>query len=166
MLKDVECTFGIMKGRWRILKTGIIIYGTECAGKIWLTCCALHNWLLEVDGLNEPWDPNINNTSPWESSLGEFESNELPNAVVKALSPSEVRNYDMSGMGPGKDVETPGPGRGHISNLDNSVVVRARHVHNLSLKDFRAKLIEHFDIKYGRHEIVWPTYRGNIPLHI
>ena len=27
MHKDVECTFGILKGRWRILKTGVHIYG-------------------------------------------------------------------------------------------------------------------------------------------
>ena len=52
MRKDVECTFGILKGRWRILKTGIRLSGVECADKIFLTCCALHNWLLETDGLN------------------------------------------------------------------------------------------------------------------
>ena len=45
MRKDVECTFGILKGRWRILKTGIRLHGIEAADKIWLTCCALHNWL-------------------------------------------------------------------------------------------------------------------------
>jgi hypothetical protein len=35
MRKDVECTFGILKGRWRILKTGIRL---------------TYNWLLETDG--------------------------------------------------------------------------------------------------------------------
>jgi hypothetical protein len=50
MRKDVECTFGIMKGRWRILKTGIRIQGLDNIDHIWKTCCALHNWLLEVDG--------------------------------------------------------------------------------------------------------------------
>ncbi|KAI2488756.1 Plant transposon protein [Fragilaria crotonensis] len=29
MRKDVECTFGILKGRWRILKTGIRLHNTE-----------------------------------------------------------------------------------------------------------------------------------------
>ena len=32
--KDVECAFGIMKGRWRILKTGIRLHGVEAADKI------------------------------------------------------------------------------------------------------------------------------------
>ena len=36
MRKDVECTFGILKGRWRILKTGIRLNGVECADKILL----------------------------------------------------------------------------------------------------------------------------------
>jgi hypothetical protein len=53
MRKDVKCTFGILKGRWQILKTGIRLFDTQSADKIFLTCCALHNWLLEIDGLNE-----------------------------------------------------------------------------------------------------------------
>jgi DDE superfamily endonuclease len=53
--KDAECTFGILKGRWRILKTGIRLDGPEAADKCWLTCCALHNFLLEEDGL-EDWN--------------------------------------------------------------------------------------------------------------
>ena len=24
--------------------------------KVWLTCCALHNWLLDIDGLDKDWD--------------------------------------------------------------------------------------------------------------
>jgi hypothetical protein len=57
--KDVECTFGILKGRWRILKTGIRIEGLKNANNIWLTCSTLHNWLLEVDGLDGEWDGAI-----------------------------------------------------------------------------------------------------------
>lgn len=48
--KDVECTFWILKGRLRILKTGIRLHGQESANRIFMTCCALHNWLLHVDG--------------------------------------------------------------------------------------------------------------------
>jgi hypothetical protein len=55
MQKDVECTFGIFKGRWRILKSGIRLQGVDAVNNIWLTCCALHNWLLEIDGLNAEW---------------------------------------------------------------------------------------------------------------
>ena len=57
MRKDVDCVFGILKGWWRILKTGIRgVQGVEAVDKVWLTCCALHNWLLEIDGLDADWD--------------------------------------------------------------------------------------------------------------
>ena len=46
MRKDVECVFGILKGRCRILKVGIRVHGIEATDNIWLTCCALHNMLL------------------------------------------------------------------------------------------------------------------------
>jgi hypothetical protein len=69
MRKDVECTFGILKGRWRILKTGIRLHGTKPADQIFKTCCALHNWLLEIDGLDDEWERGV--PSEWEGSLGQ-----------------------------------------------------------------------------------------------
>jgi hypothetical protein len=57
--KDVECTFGILKGRWQILKTGIRLFGVDAANIIFLTYCALHNWQLEVDGLDEKWQDGV-----------------------------------------------------------------------------------------------------------
>jgi hypothetical protein len=42
MRKDVECTFGILKGRWRILKSGIQIQGVDAVYNIWLTCCVMN----------------------------------------------------------------------------------------------------------------------------
>jgi hypothetical protein len=50
MCKDVKCTFGILKGRWRILKAGVRIHGVDGVDDVWLTCCALHNWLLGPAG--------------------------------------------------------------------------------------------------------------------
>ena len=46
MRKDVECTFGILKGRWRILKYGLRLHSLMDADNVWKTCCALHNMLL------------------------------------------------------------------------------------------------------------------------
>ena len=71
MRKDVECTFGILKGRWRILKTGVRLHDTASVDKIWLTCCALHNMRLEVDGLDKEWDGVGVPTSAYLGELGE-----------------------------------------------------------------------------------------------
>ena len=35
--KDVECTFWILKGRWRIIKTGIRVHNTEVSDNVWMT---------------------------------------------------------------------------------------------------------------------------------
>ena len=56
MRKDVECTFGILKSRFAVLKRGITLHGIELTNKIWLTCCVLHNFLLDEDGLDDNWD--------------------------------------------------------------------------------------------------------------
>ncbi len=51
--KDVDCTFGILKGRFQIEKPGNRLPGQKSADNIHLTCCALHNWLLHEDSLSE-----------------------------------------------------------------------------------------------------------------
>jgi hypothetical protein len=47
--KDVECTFGIVKSRFRILKVPML--NTELSGvnNIFTTCCIFHNMLLDYD---------------------------------------------------------------------------------------------------------------------
>ena len=35
--KDAECTFGIMKGRFCVLKTGTRVHGHVATDRIWLT---------------------------------------------------------------------------------------------------------------------------------
>ena len=81
MRKDVECTFGILKGRWRILKTGVRLHSIESVDMIWATCCALHNMLLEVDGLDTPWDGMKIPSSEWDGELGNLDSSDLPLAI-------------------------------------------------------------------------------------
>ncbi len=53
--KDVECFFGILKGRFRLLKFGINFASSRVVDNIFQTCCAIHNQLLDVDGLDREW---------------------------------------------------------------------------------------------------------------
>jgi hypothetical protein len=46
--KDVECTFGIIKKRWRILNNGLFYRNIGDCEKIFVTCCCLHNFLLDL----------------------------------------------------------------------------------------------------------------------
>lgn len=163
MRKDVECTFGIMKGRFRILKTGIRVHGVEVADQIWLTCCALHNWLLEIDGLDRPWGGGVP-TSVWEGEMGGFE--EIPNSVARLTSDLTPRGYDLSGMGPGSDVHE--PMEDDLSDEDDEdedeelpTTGEVRTVRHLGLGYFRRKLVEHFDILWKQNKVKWPRRKGD-----
>jgi hypothetical protein len=80
MRKDVECTFGILKGRWRILKMGVRVYGVNKVDDIWLTCCALHNWLLDIDGLSDQWNDGVL-VSDWDGELGQMDFDGLGESI-------------------------------------------------------------------------------------
>jgi hypothetical protein len=175
--KDVECTFGILKGRWRLLKTGIRLHGVEACDKIWATCCALHNWLLEIDGLDDKWEQGV--PSIWEGELGNFEEGDvrnhaLPSAIQMLNSPAEFRNFDLSGMGAGDDCDetssincevvdtapaisgsTESPIASTESSSDEPISVLS-----LSQNSFKNKLINHFDILFQQNKIVWPSRTG------
>ncbi|CAN0468177.1 unnamed protein product, partial [Scytosiphon promiscuus] len=51
--KDVECFFGYLKGRFRILKLSILYRNEADIHNVFFTCCILHNMLHAYDGLDE-----------------------------------------------------------------------------------------------------------------
>ena len=99
--------FWDLKGWWQILKTGNRVQGLESADKVWLTCCVLHNWLLEIDGLDAGWQSQILTVpSKWEGDLGEVDCKGLPQNVLLLTTAGALppHNYDTSGMGTGDDL--------------------------------------------------------------
>ena len=58
-----------------------------------MKCCALHNWLLEIDGRNDEW------TAHFDMNNNNMEDNDdtVPFAVQQL-------NEDYSGMGPSTDL--------------------------------------------------------------
>jgi hypothetical protein len=175
MRKDVECTFGILKGRWRILKVGIGLDGVSVADDIWMTCCALHNMLLDIDGFTGEWKNGIL-VSDWLGELGDHDNDfslddtAVPNAIKRISTNLNFRNYDTSGVGLGDDalhdailndlecdeIEST------KNNDDESTVSTTnksgkRVVHKLGLTFFRQKLVEHFDILFNNNQIQWPS---------
>ena len=189
MRKDVECAFGILKGRWRILKTGVRLHSVKSVDRIWLTCCALHNMLLEIDGLDGAWDGVKVPMSAWEGELGYLEEEDVPEAVWRALNPSQIREYDMTTVGSadrGGDEERVGGvsvgwetdetkehSDGDVECADEDTLVSdiagdgddtgVRVVRQLSQEFFRARLVEHFDIVFRRGGLTWPSRRGASP---
>lgn len=102
--KGIECTFGILKGRWRVLKAVVQVHGTADADLIWkTTCCALHNMLLDVDGVvDKEWN------SDWTGDLGECNTSDMPEAIRWLLNSENLCDYDSSRMGVGDDQDASG----------------------------------------------------------
>ena len=73
------------------------------------------------------------------------------------FDPTAVRAYDNSAMG------TPIAEDAGIVEEASMSVGGVRYVKNMSMKLFCSKLVEHFDIKWRRGEIVWPNSRGKQP---
>jgi hypothetical protein len=154
--------FGILKGRWGILKAGVRIHGVDGVDDVWLTCCALHNWLLDINGLNGEWKNGMP-MSDWEGPMGDMDFEGLDDGVAhtiarlsKNLNP---RNYDSSGMGPGNDLV------GEVYDFCESDFEEGNEgedtstslaINSLSLPFFRSKLVTHFSILYEQNQIVWP----------
>ena len=163
MRKDVECTFGILKGRWRILKSGIRIEGVGAVDKVWLTCCALHNWLLEIDGLNAEWSEISIPGSDWEGELGDCDFEginvRVPWSLARLSQRLDPRTLDLSGMGPGIDVSEQRMQPDQDNDTNPVGVNGVKLVKGMSLKVFRRKLVNHFKILFARNEIKWPTRR-------
>ena len=160
MRKDVECCFGILKGRWRILKNGIRLWGIDNSDKVWLTCCALHNMLLEVDGLSNQWKSGV--PSNWETDPDNRE--DLPFALKRLATAGGKTSLDISGMGYGNDVIQHAHNTQNVNEVVTGNVHRGRgnrsnhnpSVRHLSLDFFREKLIRHFNIAFHRKEVTWP----------
>ena len=54
--KHVECAFGILKSRFRILKLPIRMHNFHEIDDMFFTCCILHNMCLDYDGRDDGWN--------------------------------------------------------------------------------------------------------------
>mmetsp|Transcript_55611 Transcript_55611/g.126407 ORF Transcript_55611/g.126407 Transcript_55611/m.126407 type:complete len:530 (+) Transcript_55611:324-1913(+) len=181
MRKDAECAFVITKGRFRILKTGIRLHGVEAIDHVWATCCALHNFLLEADGLNERWEEGVK--SDREGPMEDHDEADVP-LIFQRVRGGTVHT-DFSGMGNGGDESPPGeafgtersggstapnsrgsatsPAGGEASAIVGSAGASAsgrKEVRMMEFETFRQKLVTHFSIKWERKEIKWPSRNG------
>lgn len=149
MRKDVECTFGILKGRFRILKTGIRLQSFQAVDDIWFTCCALHN-LFEVDGLHKQWTKGI--PSDYENRLGQHDNYDT---VRSNLHPEIFRRLENPLL---YDTTTP------VLNYVHGEESEDLSILNISFERMRSKLVENFHYGWLNKDIKWPSRNGVIKL--
>ena len=138
MRKDIECTFGILKQRFRILKNPIRLYFEDEIDDIVRSCTVLHNILLEFDSfLNPEWadiDPNVE--EPEEDQL-----------ATQFLSQDPEATQDVSNV-----------------PLFEGVYQDTQYAHDDHkiawnqgiFCELRAQLDKHLAYQYRMHRVEWP----------
>lgn len=74
--KDVECVFGVLKMRFRILKAGFSYHRRSDIDGVFHMCCILHNMLLRHDGNDAQWSDEAS----WSTRVDE-DDDDLREAV-------------------------------------------------------------------------------------
>lgn len=139
--KDVECVFGVLKGRFRCLKLPIYYQKKENIDNMFYVCCIMHNMLLHFDGLDERWERDVN----YMEQDGHHSYEDM---VIFRQHLSRVRNltpvtdFTLVGRNAVQD-------RYEIVNGANETEIESSHT------TLQNKLIDHFAWKYSRNEIQW-----------
>ena len=152
MRKQVECTFGIMKQRFSMLRHGIRLSSIKNCDLTWITCCALHNMLLFHDGFDTNW-----NSTDFESSLNGVSHNNPPADSSFAMN---RLNREMTG-----NISTSNT-RVNPQSFHKYTVDGKRVVSKMPLNLFRDCLVRHFDIRFKNNSVHWPKHMGNKPSNI
>jgi hypothetical protein len=117
---------------------------------------------LDEDGLGQDWDGVNTPKSDWKGEMGDIDPDDVPTAFFCQMDPAEMRKYDTSATGTpfANDEDLSGDkdlSRDEMVDCDDGSM---RFMRNLSMLYICSKLVEHFDIKWRRGEIIWPRTRG------
>lgn len=155
--KDVECTFGILKAIFAILKYGSRFTDMGVMDNIFKTCCTIYNQKLLARGGDEPWI-HFSTFAAGERSISVVEEDTNSNYpdIFSRLEGvrSNVRalDFEMSGLGPGDD----------IVHIQNTPSIKQQLSHN----ERKKALITHFAVALSKGEVVWPRQHRRHHLYV
>lgn len=140
--KDVECSFGILKKRFQILKNAISWHRKSDIDNAVFSCVILHNMLHEFDGYDLRWEAEIENShnDPEEQIC----LDRIRRRVVRAVE----NNEDYSSIG---NLHHNMNNISFANTLDNDVAVEICTEH----ENLRNKLVRHLDMQYLNGELRW-----------
>jgi hypothetical protein len=142
MRKDVECTFGILKGRWRSLKYGFRFQKTEYVDNTVKACCILHNMLLKWDGL-DIWETGVD----YAGADGHHESDMLNIILGRQV-------YDHADHVRGDFSMTNSQARAR--GFQTETVYEPDEVTE-SHTQLRRLIVDNFTYKRNKELLIWPT---------
>ena len=129
-----------------------------------MTCCALHNLLLDVDGLSHKWEEGV--PSSYETDAGQFLDDDIPAAIRRLVDPTGIQGhrlqtFDSSRFGFQRDddedkIENGNPIETNRSQLHLPSVRSGTSVKSIEFHQFRAMLIDNFNFAFHDNKLMWP----------
>ena len=94
----------------------------------------------------------------WEGGRGEFEEDGIPESIQRLIFPDAVRTYDRSTCGYHRTGAVSVENNNDDEQQNPRIIAEgeAVSVNELPLSQFRAMLIEHFNICFHESKIIWP----------
>ena len=147
--KDIERTFGVLKGRFRILKMPVRFRDKDQVDNVFWTCAILHNMIRRLD-FHTLWEEGVD----WRGADGDHEvpvgEEDDPDPELRDLlgitADACVRRRRTQALvryrAKTADFTYMGAGGGHVQR-------------DQSWAPFRACLVEHFATMHARHSVVY-----------
>ena len=137
--KDVECCFGVLKARFRILQSRIKFQAQNKVDNVFVASCILHNMNLVHDELDVNWK----NPENWETPEDEDDQDlrdgrELLRIRGRLLDPDAAI------------AEVP-----PIVNVQRNVIIEDIDDIEVSYFDFRNELVEHYNYCLNNRLVEW-----------
>ena len=139
------------------------VHGIAAADDIWFTCCAFHNMLLDVDGLDKKWKKGVKST--FERELGWHTTNDIetyaPKIFRRVNGGTNNRQLDLCPVGGRpiafEDIE-------NIPDEEDEIEVKKKtcKILNMTNKNFRDKLVTSFHRRWASKDIEWPSRTGKM----
>ena len=140
--KDIECVFGRLKRRFRILKLPFMCRTAQGIEDTFKLCCALHNMLLDHDGLSDiGWLD-----TDWidvDISEHDFRVHSREMFAPRHFVPLEV-DTDVSRLGSGHGQDVEGVPQEDLMAEESEEFFALRNL-----------LVQNFAIRWEKHSVYW-----------
>jgi hypothetical protein len=139
--KDVECSFGILKKRFQLLKNGINWHNKTDIDHAVFSCVILHNMLHEFDGYDERW----------ENELYNAHNDKEEQAMLDKIRKRVVRTAENK-----DDYSTVGRLFANINNIQLASSLDEGDIeYSDKFEDLRHKLVKHITNQYLEGKLEW-----------
>lgn len=134
--KDVECSFGILKGRFQILRSRILFHSQRKVDNIFVGACILHNMNLCNDKLDTRWKDDTNWERPEDEDDQDLrEGRELIRIRTKIDSVDEVVDFS--------------------AERQRQIIIENEELPDDNYYLFRSSLIDHYTFCHNNDKLEW-----------